>query len=277
MILYVDREMRCVFANKRYADFFGVGVADIIGRQLAEVIGDAAYQKLGQHFRDALAGRPVGYQRMVPRDNGEQRWIEVKLVPRPADQGPNPGFYSMATDITEHKQSEERIQYLAHHDSLTALPNRLLFNDRLGQAISLSKRDSRQFALLYLDLDRFKAVNDNLGHGAGDELLKSAADRIRQQVRESDTVARIGGDEFAVILRDIANRDAVAGIAEKIINALTAPFHLTSRKQKVEIGVSIGIGVYPADGQDIDTLITQADTAMYSAKVRRSCFVFSER
>ena len=106
----------------------------------------------------------------------------------------------MTTDITEHKLAEERIQRVAHHDSLTGLPNRLLFNDRLAQAISLAKRDSRQFALLYLDLDRFKPVNDTLGHAAGDELLKSVGARIRRQVRESDTVARIGGDEFTVIL-----------------------------------------------------------------------------
>lgn len=275
MILYVDREMRCVFANKRYADFFGLGVADIIGKHLPEIIGHAACQGLEKHFHEALAGRPVAYQRMVQRDNGEHGWIEVKLVPRPAEQGPIPGFYSMATDITAHKQAEERIQYVAHHDSLTALPNRLLFNDRLGQAISLAKRDSHQFALLYLDLDRFKLVNDSHGHGAGDELLKSAADRIRQQVRESDTVARIGGDEFAVILRDITSRETVAGVAEKIINALTTSFHLTSRNQHVDIGVSIGIGIYPVDGQDIDALITQADTAMYNAKIRRSCYVFS--
>jgi diguanylate cyclase (GGDEF)-like protein/PAS domain S-box-containing protein len=275
MILYINREMRCVFANKRYADFFGVGVADIIGKQVAEVIGYMAYQGLEKHFREALAGRPGAYHRLVERDGREPRWIEVKLVPRPEEQGQIPGFYSMATDITEHKLSEARIQHLAHHDSLTDLPNRLLFNDRLGQAISLAKRDSRQFALLYLDLDRFKLVNDSLGHHAGDELLKCAADRIRQQVRESDTVARIGGDEFAVILRDIGSREAVVVIAEKIISALTAPFHLAGQKQKVDIGVSIGIGVYPADGQDIDALIKQADSAMYSAKIRRSCYVFS--
>ena len=275
LILYVDGDMRCVFANKRYADFFGFAVADVIGRQVADVVGEEAYKGLERSFREALSGRPVVYQRLVQRDGSERRWLEVKLVPRLAEGGQVLGFYSMATDITEHKIAEERIQYVAHHDSLTALPNRLLFNDRLGQAISLAKRDSRQFALLYLDLDRFKLVNDSMGHSAGDELLKFAADRIRQQVRESDTVARIGGDEFAVILRDITSREAVAGIADKIIKALTTPFHLASRNQSVEIGTSIGIAIYPVDAQDIDSLIKQADAAMYSAKIRRSCFRFS--
>ncbi len=275
LILYVDRDMRCIFANKRYADFFGLGVAAIIGRKVPEIVGDEAYKVLEMHFKSALRGNQVAYQRQVKVSNGEQRWLEVKLVPRLEEQGQIPGFYSMATDITEHKQAEERIQHVAHHDSLTELPNRLLFNDRLGQAISLAKRDSSQFALLYLDLDRFKLVNDSLGHSAGDELLKSAADRLRQQVRESDTVARIGGDEFAVILHDIASREAVAGIADKIIDALTTPFNLESRNQTVDIGTSIGIAIYPADAQEIDALIKQADAAMYSAKIRRSCYRFS--
>jgi diguanylate cyclase (GGDEF)-like protein/PAS domain S-box-containing protein len=275
MILYVSREMRCVFANKRYADFFGYSVTELIGKPLPEILGQASFMLLEQHFHEALAGRPVGYQRLVQRDNREQRWLDVKLVPRPVEQGPVPGFYSMATDITEQKQAEERIQHVAHHDSLTGLPNRLLFNDRLGQAISVARRDSHQFALLYLDLDRFKLVNDSLGHGAGDELLKIAAGRIRQQVRESDTVARIGGDEFAVILRDVAGREVVAAITGKIIQALTTPFDLNSRNQRVDIGVSIGIGIYPVDGNDIDLLTTRADTAMYSAKIRGNCYVFS--
>jgi diguanylate cyclase (GGDEF)-like protein/PAS domain S-box-containing protein len=275
MILYVDREMRCVLANQRYADFFGRSVTDMVGRPVSEIVGQTAYQGLEQHFREALAGRPVVYQRMVSGNDGEQRWLEVKLVPRPAEKGSIPGFYSMATDITEHKQAEARIQHVAHHDSLTALPNRLLFNDRLSQAISLAKRDSHQFALLYLDLDRFKLVNDSLGHSAGDELLRMAAGRIRQQVRESDTVARIGGDEFAVILRDVTSREAVAAIAEKIIGTLTTRFDLTSRNQAVDIGTSIGIAIYPTDAQDIDAMIRQADAAMYRAKIRRSCYQFS--
>jgi diguanylate cyclase (GGDEF)-like protein len=206
--------------------------------------------------------------------NGEQRCIEVKLVPHPAEQGEIPGCYSMAIDITEEKQAEERIRHVAHHDSLTGLPNRLLFNDRLGQAIRLARRDARQFALLYLDLDKLKPVNDTLGHDAGDQLLKNVGERIHEQVRESDTVARVGGDEFAVILRDISSRQDAAAVAQKIIAALTAPFRLGNHPQAVEIGTSIGIAVYPGDAQDHVTLIKIADAAMYSAKTRGSCFRF---
>ena len=274
MILYVDRKMHCVFANKRYADFFGFAVADTVGTPLRKIVGDAAYPDVEGHFSKALGGHPVTYQRKVRLKSGEQRWIEVKVLPRAAEQGRIPGCYSMAIDITEHKQAEERIQHVAHHDSLTGLPNRLLFNDRLSQAISLAKRDASQFALLYLDLDKFKPVNDTRGHDAGDQLLKSVAERIREQVRESDTVARIGGDEFTVILRDITSRQDVADIAEKIIAALGAPFRLGNHPQAVEIGTSIGIAIYPSDAQDHETLIKVADAAMYSAKIRGSCFRF---
>ena len=145
-----------------------------------------------------LQGHPVTYQRTRKLANGESRHIEVKLVPHIGDQGRILGCFAVTTDITEHKLTQERIQTVAHHDSLTGLPNRLLFNDRLSQAISLAKRDSRQFALLYLDLDRFKPVNDNYGHSAGDMLLCAVAERLRESVRASDTVARLGGDEFAI-------------------------------------------------------------------------------
>jgi diguanylate cyclase (GGDEF)-like protein/PAS domain S-box-containing protein len=266
MILYVDRKMHCVFANKRYADFFGVAVADIVGQPLRNIVGDAAYPDVKGHFSKALEDRPVAYQRNVQLDGGEQRCLEVKVVPRAAEPGQIPGCYSMAIDITEQKRAEERIQHVAHHDSLTGLPNRLLFNDRLGQAISVAKRDAIQFALLYLDLDKFKPVNNTLGHDAGDQLLKSVAERIREQVRESDTVARVGGDEFTVILRDISSRQDVAAVAEKIIAALAAPFRPRNHPQAVEIGTSIGIAVYPSDAEDHETLIKLADAAMYSAK-----------
>ena len=274
MILYVDRTMHCVFANKRYADFFGLAVADVIGKPLRAIVGNVAYGNLEAHFDRVFDGHPVTYQRIVKFKNGEQRWIEVKLVPDAAESGHIPGCYSMVTDITEQKQLEERIRHVAHHDSLTSLPNRLLFNDRLGHAISLAKRDTRQFALLYLDLDRFKPVNDTLGHDAGDELLKSVAERIREQVRESDTVARVGCDEFTVILRDTDNRENVVIVAEKIVAALARPFPLERQKRSVDIGTSIGIAIYPDDARDHETLIKLADAAMYEAKKRGSCFRF---
>lgn len=276
MILYVDRKLNCIFANRRYADFFGLAVADIVGKPLREIVGAAAYPQVESQFVKALEGHSVSYQRNVQLKSGEQGCIEVKVVPRAAEQGQIPGCYSMAIDITEQNQAAERIQHVAHHDSLTGLPNRLLFNDRLGQAITLARRDASQFALLYLDLDKFKPVNDTLGHDAGDRLLKRVAERIRAQVRESDTVARVGGDEFTVILRDISSRQDAAAVAEKIIATVAAPFLLGTPPQAVEIGTSIGIAVYPADAEDHETLIKLADAAMYGAKSRGNCFRFFE-
>jgi diguanylate cyclase (GGDEF)-like protein len=180
----------------------------------------------------------------------------------------------VTTDITEHKREEDRIRYLAQHDSLTGLPNRMLFYDRLAQAVRLAKRDSRQFALLYLDLDAFKPVNDNLGHDAGDELLMIVAKRVHDLMRDSDTVSRIGGDEFTVILPDVKSRVDVGTIAQKLVVALAAPYCLKSCNEGVEIGTSIGIAVYPTDAEDADALIKAADTAMYEAKKVRHCFRF---
>ncbi len=274
MTLAFDENLRCLFVNKRYADFFGLSRADIVGRHLRETVGEKVYSEIAGHFAQVLQGHPVTYQRTLKRANGETRYLEARLLPHIGNQGKVLGGFTVMTDITEHKLTEERIQRVAHHDSLTGLPNRLLFNDRLEQAISLAKRDSRQFALLYLDLDRFKPVNDSLGHTAGDDLLQAVAARIRQQVRESDTVARVGGDEFNVILPDIARREEAETVAKKIIAALAAPFQLGSRTQRVDIGASIGIALYPTDARDADALVKAADAAMYSAKQVGSSYRF---
>jgi len=187
-------------------------------------------------------------------------------VPHIDDREKITGCFSVITDVTAHKLAEKRMQWVAHHDSLTGLPNRLLFSDRLDQAVRLAKRNHRQFALLYLDLDKFKPVNDTQGHAAGDELLKLVAMRIRRLIRDSDTVARVGGDEFALILLDIAGREQAEAIAGKVSAALVAPFDLGTPKQSVEIGTSIGIAIFPEDAVDAEALVKAADAAMYGTK-----------
>ena len=269
-----DENLHCRFANKKFIEFFGLDAENVIGRHVREILGEDVYRDIEGYFARVLQGYPVTYQRTRKLEGLDPRHIEVKLLPHIGDQGKVLGCFAVTTDITEHKLTEERIQRVAHHDSLTGLPNRLLFNDRLTQAMSLAKRDSRQFALLYLDLDKFKPVNDSLGHGAGDELLQAVAARIRRQVRESDTVARVGGDEFAVILPDIAGRAVAETVANKIIGALTTPFQLGSQKQSVDIGTSIGIALYPADAADADALVKAADAAMYSAKQTGNSYRF---
>ena len=261
-----DNNLRCRFASRDWAEFYGLAGKDIIGKHQRELLGEEVFREVEEHAAEVLRGYPVTFRRVHKPPNGTSRHVETRLLPDIAEQGQVLGFFAVTTDITEHKLAAERLQQVAHHDSLTGLPNRLLFDDRLDQALSLAKRKSRQCALLYLDLDRFKPVNDTLGHAAGDELLQAVATRIRQQVRESDTVARVGGDEFTVILPEIARREEAEIVSRKIEAALAAPFQLGSQKHTVCIGASIGIAVYPADARDADALVTAADAAMYGAK-----------
>lgn len=173
-------------------------------------------------------------------------------------------YVGVFTDITQKKESERRLEHLAHHDALTDLPNRSLFRDRLHQAIRKAGRDDQTLALLFVDLDRFKEVNDTLGHVAGDRLLVEAARRITACVRNSDTVARLGGDEFTVVLQGVEDSDAAAGIAREVIDALAAPFDLG--QNAVSLSASIGIALCPDDTEDPDALTDAADQAMYDAK-----------
>ncbi len=173
-------------------------------------------------------------------------------------------FIGIVRDITERKRTEQQISHLAHHDYLTNLPNRILFLDRLHQDVLRAKRGGHKFAVLFLDLDEFKQINDKLGHDAGDKLLLEVAERLRKLIRTSDTVARIGGDEFTFVLNNIEKNENAAHLSKKIISVLSEPFHL--RGQQCQIGASIGISIFPDDAVSPESLLIQADEAMYLAK-----------
>jgi diguanylate cyclase (GGDEF)-like protein/PAS domain S-box-containing protein len=175
-------------------------------------------------------------------------------------------YVGVFTDITQKKESEQRLEHLAHHDALTGLPNRSLFRDRLQQAMKKSRRDDQSLALLFIDLDRFKEVNDTLGHIAGDQLLIEAARRIAACVRNCDTVARLGGDEFTVVLQGLAGREAVERVAADVIEALAAPFILGL--ETACVSASIGIALCPDDAEGSESLTQAADQAMYEAKAQ---------
>lgn len=170
----------------------------------------------------------------------------------------------IAQDITEQKQQEERIQHLAYHDALTGLPNRMLVMDRLARGLAVAQRQHRQLAMLFLDLDRFKTINDTLGHLSGDSLLRQVARRLLSSLREQDTVARLGGDEFLVLLEHVTDIGDVAHVANKILAALAQPFDLG--EHELHVTVSIGVSLYPRDAQDAESLLKYADTALYKAK-----------
>ena len=180
------------------------------------------------------------------------------------DQGDVVGMIGVAADITERKRAEARLMQLANFDPLTSLPNRALFHDRLAHALAKAHRSKKLVALVFLDLDRFKTINDSLGHYAGDELLKSVAERLQKNAREDDTVARLGGDEFTVILEGITYNEDATIVARKILEVMSQPFYLDGHE--VFVTTSMGIAIYPLDGDNSDDLLKNADTAMYRAK-----------
>jgi diguanylate cyclase (GGDEF)-like protein/PAS domain S-box-containing protein len=207
---------------------------------------------------------PVGGEFRIRRRSGETRILLLQGEPLASADARPQGYIGILQDVTEQRRSERTLARLANFDPLTGLPNRNLFQDRLHHAIAQARRDGSQIALLYLDLDRFKEINDALGHTAGDELLKRVAKRLLQVTRESDTLARLGGDEFTLVLARAGDTEGVARVAHKLLGALRRPFRF--RDRELYVSASIGITLYPRDGQDLSTLLRNADTAMYLAK-----------
>jgi len=271
-----DRDRKIVIWNAAAERLLGWTAAEAIGQELTQMFPPEEQPQIAANRKRVIEGSAVAHEAIRIAKDGRRIYVSLGVSPIKDDRGNIVGSAAIFRDLTERRQAEARIRHLAHHDTLTDLPNRLLFYDRLNHAISLNKRDRQELALLYVDLDKFKAVNDTLGHDAGDELLKRVADRVRHELRESDTLARMGGDEFAVILPAITSREDVTKVAEKIIGTLSTNFKLSGHAQEVTIGASMGIAIYPADAQDMDTLIKAADTAMYDAKLVGNSFRFWE-
>ena len=282
-IIAIDERGIIQSFNRAAEKMFGYTMKEAIGTNVSMLMPEPHVREhdtyLANYLRTGQA-KIIGKVRELTalRKDGTAFPIELNITE--LKLGGSRSFTGMIRDITERKHAEEHIRHVAGHDNLTDLPNRMLFNDRLRQAMAMARRERHELALLYLDLDRFKAVNDTWGHDAGDEVLKAVAARMRRLVRETDTVARIGGDEFTVILPKIVSREDTAKSAQKIVDALSAPFQLHLAEQgsqrEVRIGVSVGITVYPSDAQDVDGLIKTADTAMYEAKQTGNAFQFYE-
>ncbi len=265
IILTHDLDGRITSANRAALRAFGYQRDELIGLNVQSIVLEDYIPRLTEHAADHETGpyTPVPYEIMAHTRAREVVWLEVN--PRLVRKGRVPvGVHIIARDVTERKEAEETIRHQATHDSLTGLPNRRLFSDRLRTALFQSRRDGSRIAVLFADLDRFKLVNDGLGHGVGDQLLKRVAQRLRDCVREGDTVARRGGDEFTVLLTALADTDAANATAERIIAELERPF--TIQGHTVHIGTSVGIAVFPDDGAAPEELIRRADIAMYRAK-----------
>jgi diguanylate cyclase (GGDEF)-like protein len=198
------------------------------------------------------------------RPDGGITFAEFSIFPKKDQEGRLCGFRGVGHDITARKQAEERIQYLATHDALTDLPNRLMFNQLLKHAIRSAQRYQRRFALLFIDLDRFKIINDTLGHDAGDQLLQEISVHFQQELRAVDIVARLGGDEFVILIEEVSDVSQIAAVAQKILSAARKPVSLIG--QECRVTASIGICIYPDDADDEQSLMKNADIAMYYAK-----------
>lgn len=269
--------------NKAFTRVTGYSQEEAIGQTHA-LLNSGRQDK---HFYQALQHslKQNGYwegELWNQRKNGEiyPEWLRITTVSDANNQITN--YVAAFTDITKDKEAEQTIHNLAYYDPLTTLPNRRLLWERLNHAIEMERRDGKQLALLMLDLDRFKAVNDSMGHLAGDELLQQVAARIKARLRDVDMVARLGGDEFIVLLENITHPEDAARVAEEIVVDLSRPFKLLKTRKihpelshKVIIGVSIGISLFPQHGDSPETLLDNADIALYKAKDEgRGCFAY---
>jgi|GEM_PF-1110799 len=259
-----DRAMVYLAVSDRWLEEHGRVEADLIGRRQYEVYPDLPESWRQIHQR-ALAGEMIRNDGdLWVQADGERRWQRWAVVPWTDEAGAIGGIIISSENITAAKRDEERIVHLATHDSLTDLPNLVLMKDRVRQAIELARRKQCQFALLLLDLDHFKFVNDGYGHAFGDAVLKAAGLRIQSMLRAGDSVARLGGDEFLVLIADMNKRADAYVVAQKLLEGFRKPFAIQGRE--VFLTASIGVSVYPQDGSDGEQLMSNADIAMYRAK-----------
>lgn len=266
-LLVLDRDLRIVTASRSFYEFFKVKPEETVGQfiydlgdkqwdisKLRELLETILPQQIAfdnyevEHDFVTIGRRTLLLNaRQIEREVGKERIILLAIE-----------------DITERKKYEEKIQQMAFHDSLTGLPNRKLFSDRLGIVLAQAKRNKKKVGIVMLDLDNFKDVNDTLGHDVGDTLLKAVAERLSGTLRKSDTVARFGGDEFVLIFPDMEVIEEAIQVVQKIIDRFHKPFLIDTHQ--LVVTTSIGIAVYPNDGMDEEILMKNADIAMYQAK-----------
>ena len=255
----------------------GLRATDVLGKRFEETFwfswSAEVQSRVREAIRDGALGEQSRFDMVVRVARGALMPVDFMLAPIRDEQGRISHLVLSAIDITDRKRMEDEIRHLAHHDTLTGLPNRRLFNEIAGVELAQAERNKKRFAVLFLDLDRFKEINDTLGHEAGDQLLKEVASRLKAVLRRSDSIGRIGGDEFNIILADLSRTDDVPDVARKLVEAVRKPILLAGHELRVT--ASIGISIYPDDGTDLDTLLRYSDMAMYHAKeIGRNVYQF---
>ncbi|MFZ6657110.1 ABC transporter substrate-binding protein [Undibacterium sp. TJN19] len=264
-VMITDADSVIEYVNPHFTRETGYPSDEAIGKKpnmLQSGQTDATtYQEM---WTQLLRGEVWAGELINRRKNGEVYWEEARIAPVKDDSGKTTHYVAVKVDVSERKLANDRLAYMAHHDSLTNLPNRTLFFERLAQGLALAKRNMTRLALMYIDLDRFKPINDSFGHSVGDLLLQQAAERMKSCLRDSDTVGRIGGDEFVALTLNVSDGQSACLLAEKIRAALGQPFHIADNAHIVSC--SIGIAIYPDHGTTEIELSKRADFAMYAAK-----------
>jgi diguanylate cyclase (GGDEF)-like protein/PAS domain S-box-containing protein len=256
-----------VYVNDRASEIFGYSRDELMQMQDLDLVAPEDRERMEMVAQEARqSGRmPVEMEFWAVRKDGSQCYISNRYTSG-SHRDIGAQSYVVTTDVTERKREQDTIRRLAFHDPLTGLPNRALFNDRVDVALARARRDGDRLAVLLMDLDHFKEVNDNLGHTTGDQLLQAVGERLTALLRESDTICRMGGDEFLILLTGITAADAVTKVAHRVLESIRRPFVIDGHELKIT--TSLGIASYPDDAEDIDTLIKQTDFAMYLAKER---------
>lgn len=264
-ILVTDLRGRIEFANPAFEQETGYTLEEVKGRNprfLKSGKQDADFYALMWHT--ILGGRSWHGELVNRRKDGSEYVVQTTITPVKNEEGVVERFVAISRNVTEKKLFEQRMDYLAHHDVLTGLPNRLLIGHKIAQHIARAERSGGAVAVLFLDLDGFKVVNDTMGHKTGDALLKNVADRLRKCCRNEQNIARMGGDEFLIVQPDVRGPEDAATQARKLMSAFSKPFKAEGRE--VFVSLSIGISLFPFDGRDVDTIVKNADAAMYAAK-----------
>jgi diguanylate cyclase (GGDEF)-like protein/PAS domain S-box-containing protein len=264
LISYIDRDHVFRFNNQRYSKWLRKPLSEITNRPIREVYGDAEYHQRLEPLERALKGETVNFEVMFPGSEGETRYARGTYIPDRRDHGEVRGVHGLILDVTEAKNAELVLMRAAHFDNLTGLPNRAHFTANLREFVSNPRLTVGSTALMFLDIDHFKAINDERGHQTGDDVLLEFADRLRRTIRPTDLVGRLGGDEFVIFLTDLHTTDEAGFVARKILAAMATPFEIAGRSFRVS--TSIGIAIRRPEERDLSALLRRADEALYEAK-----------
>jgi diguanylate cyclase (GGDEF)-like protein len=258
-------ELQCSDEARRLLDLPADMASATLDWFLSPLEPDAREQLRSKLLEVGRTGVPAHIEQAYQRRDGEQRVLQVFGEVRQHDGGGGAALiHGTVQDVTEHRLAEQRMRHLAYHDTLTGLPNRAWLNEELERALARAERQGSVFALMFLDIDQFKRINDTLGHSVGDQLLRAVAERLKQRLRRGDALSRLGGDEFCIVLNDLDHPETAAKAATRVLESFAEPFQLLNREAVAS--TSIGIAVYPHDATDVESLVKAADTAMYHTK-----------